>query len=159
MLIQFLITWDDIQANTAATSITPITVLRNVNLYGGPYRARVTGFNWLDNKSDGVAAANQVIINVNSTKFNFPAASIQGLLFTNRNEHVNPSIRGHLPFMINNIVGNLDLSISVQQFTTATRLKDPAATWNATGFISMILTLDIEPCNDPRNDNNGGGRA
>ena len=158
MLIQFLITWDDIQANTAVTSITPITVLRNVNLYGGPYRARVTGFNWLDNKPDAVAAVNQVIINVNSTKFNFPASASQGLLFTNRNEHVNPSIRGHLPFIINDIVGNIDLSISVQQFTTLTRLKDPAALWNATGFISMILTLDIEPCNDPRNDNNGGGK-
>ena len=158
MLIQFLITWDDIQAFTAATSITPITVLKNVNLYGGPYRARVTGFNWLDNRSDGVAAANQDIININSSKFNFPASASQGLLFTNRNEHVNPSIRGHLPFIINNIVGNLDLSIYVQQFSTVTRLKDNAATWNDTGFIAFILTLDIEPCDDPKNDNNGGGR-
>ena len=141
MLIQFLITWDDIQAFTAATSITPITVLKNVNLYGGPYRARVTGFNWLDNRSDGVAAANQDIININSSKFNFPASASQGLLFTNRNEHVNPSIRGHLPFIINNIVGNLDLSIYVQQFSTVTRLMDNAATLNATGFIAFILTL------------------
>jgi hypothetical protein len=158
MLIQFIITWDDIQANTAATSITPITVLRNVNLYEGPYRARITGFNWLDNKSDAVAAANQVIININSSKFNFPASAAQGLNFTNRNEHVNPSIRGHLPFIINNIVGNLDLNITVQQFTTATRLKDNAATWNATGFIAMILTLDIEKCEEEKNKNNNSGK-
>ena len=158
MLIQFIITWDDIQTNTAATSITPITVLRNVNLYEGPYRARITGFNWLDNKSDAVAAANQVIININSSKFNFPASAAQGLNFTNRNEHVNPSIRGHLPFVINNIVGNLDLNITVQQFTTATRLKDNAATWNATGFIAMILTLDIEKCEEERNQNNNSGK-
>jgi len=158
MLIQFIVTWDDIQANTAATSITPITVLRNVNLYEGKYRARITGFNWLDNKSDAVAAANQVIINVNSSKFNFPASASQGLFFTNRNEHVNPSIRGHLPFYIDNIVGNLDLVISVQQFTTATRLKDNAATWNATGFIAMILTLDIEKEEVVLNANNNSGK-
>ena len=158
MLIQFIITWDDIQANTAATSITPITVLKNVNLYEGPYRARITGFNWLDNKSDAVAAANQVIININSSKFNFPASANQGLNFTNRNEHVNPSIRGHLPFVINNIVGNLDLNIAVQQFTTASRLKDNAATWNATGFIAMILTLDIEKIEEEKNNNNNSGR-
>jgi len=148
MLIQFVITWDDIQANSASTSITPVTVLRNVNLYQGPYKARITGFNWLDNKADGVAAANQTVINVNSSKFNFPASASQGLFFTNRNEHVNPSIDGYLPFVINNIVGNLDLNISVQQFTTLTRLKNNVATWNDTGFIAMILTLDIERCED-----------
>jgi hypothetical protein len=148
MLIQFVITWDDIQANSASTSITPVTVLRNVNLYQGPYKARITGFNWLDNKADAVAAANQTIINVNSSKFNFPASASQGLFFTNRNEHVNPSIDGYLPFVINNIVGNLDLNISVQQFTTLTRLKNNVATWNDTGFIAMILTLDIERCED-----------
>lgn len=158
MLIQFVITWDDIQANTALTSITPISVLKNVNLYEGKYRARVTGFNWLDNKSDAVAAANQVIININSSKFNFPASASQGLFFTNRNEHVNPSIRGHLPFYIDSIVGNLDLNISVQQFTTATRLKDPTATWNATGFIALILTLDIEKEEVLLNQNNNSGR-
>lgn len=158
MLIQFVITWDDIQANTALTSLTPITVLRNVNLYEGPYRARITGFNWLDNRSDGVAAANQDIININSSKFNFPASANQGLYFTNRNEHVNPSIRGHLPFVINNIVGNLDLNITVQQFTSATRLKDNTATWNDTGFIAMILTLDIEKCEEEKTNNNNSGK-
>jgi len=158
MLIQFIVTWDDIQANTAATSITPITLIRNVNLYEGKYRARVTGFSWLDNKSDGVAAANQVIININSSKFNFPASASQGLFFTNRQEHTNPSVRGHLPFYIDSIVGNLDLNIAVQQFTTATRLKDNAATWNATGFIAMILTLDIEKEEVVLNANNNSGK-
>jgi len=158
MLIQFVITWDDIATNGALTSKTPITVLRDVNLYEGPYRARITGFNWLDNLSDGIAAVNQDIININSSKFNFPASANQGLYFTNRNEHVNPSIRGHLPFVINNIVGNLDLVISVQQFASATRLKDNTATWNDTGFIAMILTLDIEKMECEKNQNNNSGK-
>jgi dTDP-D-glucose 4,6-dehydratase len=157
MLIQFVITWDDIAANAALTSKTPITVLRDVNLYEGPYRARITGFNWLDNLSDGIAAVNQDIININSSKFNFSASSNQGLFFTNRNEHVNPSIRGHLPFVINNIVGNLDLVISVQQFN-ADRTKNNNATWNNTGFIAMILTLDIEKCEEEKTQNNNSGK-
>jgi hypothetical protein len=157
MLIQFIVTWDDISANSAVTSLTPITVLKNVNLYEGKYRARVTGFNWLDNLSDGVNAANQDIININSSKFNFPASASQGLFFTNRNEHVNPSIRGHLPFYIDSIVGNLDLTISVQQFNT-NRTKNNAATWDNTGFIALILTLDIEKEETVLNANNNSGK-
>jgi hypothetical protein len=157
MLIQFIVTWDDISTNSAVTSLTPITVLKNVNLYEGKYRARVTGFNWLDNLSDGVNAANQDIININSSKFNFPASASQGLFFTNRNEHVNPSIRGHLPFYIDSIVGNLDLTISVQQFNT-NRTKNNAATWDNTGFIALILTLDIEKEETVLNANNNSGK-
>lgn len=157
MLIQFIVTWDDIVAYTGQPSNIPISILKNVNLYEGPYRARITGFNWLDNRSDGVSATNQDIININSSKFNFPASASQGLFFTNRNEHVNPSIRGHLPFVINNIVGNLDLNISVQQFAV-NRLKDNTATWNDTGFIALILTLDIEKEEVVLNQNNNSGR-
>ena len=149
MLYQFPIYWDDISAFAANTSLTEITITRDINLYGGPYKARVVGFTYCDNLANGVAASNQDIIQIKSSKFVFPAFSSQNLLFTNRTEHVNPSIKGHFEFRIDAIAGDIDLTISVKQFLD-TRLAQPTATWNDTGFIALILSLDIEPLEDKR---------
>lgn len=145
-LVQFYINWDDISAFTAQQSIVPITLLRPVNLNGGAYKARVVGFTWNDNLAAGTDAANQTIININSSKFSFPGSALQGIYFTNRQEHVNPSIHGHLDFYIDNVANSIDLQMSVQMYNT-NRTKNNAATWNATGFIAMILTLDLEQVN------------
>lgn len=149
MLYQFPIYWDDISAYTANTSLTEITIMRDINLYGGPYKARVVGFTYMDNLANGVAASNQDIIQIKSSKFVFPAFSQQNLLFTNRTEHVNPSIKGHFEFRIDAIAGDIDLIISVKQFAD-TRAAAPAATWNDSGFLALILSLDIEPLEDKR---------
>ena len=149
MLYQFPIYWDDISAYSANTSLTEITITRDINLYGGPYKCRVVGFTYCDNLNNGVAASNQDIVQIKSSKFVFPAFAQQNLLFTNRTEHVNPSIKGHFEFRIDSIAGDIDLTISVKQFAD-TRLSLPTATWNDTGFIVMILSLDIEPLEDKR---------
>lgn len=149
MLYQIVIYWDDILAYTAIPSTTEITITKDINLYGGSYRATVVGFNWLDNKSDGVSAVNQSIINFRSSKFVFPASSSQGLFFTNRNEHVNPSIDGHLSFRIDAIAGKIDLTFSCQQFLVG-KTKNPSATWNDTGMIAFILSLNIEEITNKR---------
>jgi len=149
MLYQFPIYWDDISAYTANTSMTEITITRDINLYGGPYKCRVVGFTYCDNLANGVAASNQDIIMLKSSKFVFPAFAQQNLLFTNRTEHVNPSIKGHFEFRIDAIAGDIDLTISVKQFAD-NRTVLPTATWNDSGFIALILSLDIEPLEDKR---------
>jgi hypothetical protein len=142
-LVQFYINWDDISSFSAQTSLTPITILRPVNLNGGAYRARVVGFTWNDTLAAAVGAVNQTIINVNSSKFSFPGSANQGIFFTNRQEHVNPSIHGHLDFYIENVANSIDLVLYAQAFN-ANRTENNAATWDDSGFLAMILTLDLE---------------
>jgi len=149
MLYQFQVYWDDISAFSASTSLTEITVRRPINLYGGPYKCRVVGFTWADNMADGVSAVNQDVIQIKSTKFVFPAFAQQSLLFLNRYDHINPGIKGHYDFGIDAIAGEIDITFSVKQFLVG-RTANTAATWNDTGFIAMILSLDIEPCGDKR---------
>ena len=149
MLYQFPIYWSDISAFGANTSTTEITITRDINLYGGPYKCRVVGFTYMDNLANGVAASNQDIIQIKSSKFVFPAFASQNLLFTNRTEHVNPSIKGHFEFRIDAIAGDIDLTISVKQFFDS-RLPYTSGTWDETGFIALILSLDIEPLEDKR---------
>lgn len=149
MLYQFPIYWSDISAFAANTSTTEITITRDINLYGGPYKARVVGFTYCDNLANGVAASNQDIVQVKSSKFVFPAFAQQNLLFTNRSEHINPSIKGHFEFRIDAIAGDIDLTISIRQFFDS-RLPHLTATWDDSGFLVLILSLDIEPCEDKR---------
>jgi hypothetical protein len=144
MLYQFPVYWDDISAYTANTSLTEITITRDIALYGGPFKCRVVGFTYADNLANAVAADNQDIVQIRSSKFVFPLFSRQGLLFTNREEHVHPGMKGHYEFVIDNIGGDIDLTISVKQFNV-NRTANTAATWNDTGFIALILSLDIEP--------------
>jgi hypothetical protein len=149
MLYQFTVLWDDISSYSAQTSQTPITITKAINLYGGPYKARVVGFTWADNLANGVAADNQDIIQISSSKFLFPAFASQSLVFTNRTEHEHPGMKGLYEFNIDNLAGQIDLSISVKQFL-ANRTVDPTATWNGTGMIAMILSIDIEKLQDKR---------
>lgn len=142
-LVQFYINWSDISAFTAQQSLVPITILKPVNLNGGAYKARVVGFTWNDNLAASTSATNQTIININSSKFSFPGSALQGIYFTNRQEHVNPSIHGHLDFYIDNLANSIDLQMSVEQFN-ANRTDNNAATWNDSGFVALILSLDLE---------------
>jgi hypothetical protein len=144
MLYQFPVYWDDISAYTATTSLTEITITRDIGLYGGPFKCRVVGFTYCDNLANGVAADNQDIISIRSSKFVFPLFARQGLLFTNREEHVHPGMKGQYEFVIDSIGGDIDLTFNVKQFNV-NRTANTAATWNDTGFLLMILSLDIEP--------------
>lgn len=143
MLYQVQITWDDISSSSALTSLTPVSVIRPINLYDGLYKGKVIGFSYLDNLPNGVAASNQTLVNINSSRFSFPAQGGQGLWFTDRMDHVDPHIKGDHCFMVNNIGGNLDFQITIQQFND-NRTKNNNGTWNTSGFLALILTLDLE---------------
>lgn len=144
MLYQFPIYWSDISAYTANTSLTEITITRDINLYGGPYKGRIVGLTYADNLAAGVAADNFTIIQLKSSKLLFPAQSTQNIQFINRAEHTQPWLKGDFEFQIDAMAGDIDLTMTIQQFLS-TRLPNPAGTWNQTGFIFMILSLDIQP--------------
>jgi len=143
MLYQFAINWDDISDYSANTSTTEITITKDINLYGGPYRCRVVGFTWADNLANGVAASNFTRINLKSSKFLFPALSQQNITFINRTEHTQPWLDGDVEFDIAAIAGDIDITMTVTQYNDA-RTVNAAGTWNTTGFITMILSLDIQ---------------
>jgi hypothetical protein len=144
MLYQFPIYWSDISAYSASTSLTEITITRDINLYGGPYKCRIAGLSYADNLAGGVAADNFTIIQMKSSKFVFPAQTVQNIQFINRSEHTQPWLKGDMEFIVDAMAGDIDLTITAQQFLT-TRLPNVAGTWNQTGFICLILTLDIQP--------------
>jgi len=169
VLAQFIITLDDIYNNANETTngftMTPVlstavyynnpaTVVRQVNLYGGRYRVRV------DNATIYSGATNTTtyyfnpqIININSSKFHFPAGGSAGLNFSNNNASVQGSIAGHREFEMNDLNGNIDLSISISQFgqnvnanTAAVNAPftiDKTATWASAQFSYMLLTLEF----------------
>ena len=144
MLYQFPVYWDDISAYSASTSTTEITITKDINLYGGPYKCKVVGFTWADNLANGVAASNFTVINLKSSKFVFPALAQQNISFVNRTEHTQPWIQGNIEFQVDAMAGDMDLTMTVKQFLDA-RTANTAGTWNTTGMIAMILSLDIQP--------------
>ena len=145
MIYQIVINWDDISAGAALPSLTPVTINKAINLYDGAYNCEIVGFNYVDIKEKLNNASTNQIININSSRFSFPAQAQQGIYFSNRADHVQTDLNKPRGLFINNIGGNLDLSISVQQFN-ANRTKNNVATWNDTGFNFLILTLDLEKC-------------
>ena len=144
MLYQLTVYWDDISAYSANTSTTEITITKDINLYGGPYKCKVVGFTWADNLANGVAASNFTVINLKSAKFVFPALAQQNISFVNRTEHTQPWIQGNIEFQVDAMAGDIDLTMTVKQFLDA-RTANTAGTWNTTGMIAMILSLDIQP--------------
>lgn len=143
MLYQIVIKWDDIAAAAALPSNSPITVLKNINLYQGAYKGNVVGFTYVDNLSRNESAVNHVLINVNSSRFSFPANANQGLFLCSKSDNVDPHLKGHHCFEINNVGGNIDFQLSLQQFN-ANRTVNNAGTWNTSGFLFLILDLDLE---------------
>ena len=144
MLYQLTVYWDDISAYSASTSTTEITITKDINLYGGPYKCKVVGFTWADNLANGVAASNFTVVNIRSSKFVFPALAQQNISFVNRTEHTQPWIQGNIEFQVDAMAGDIDLTMTVKQFLDA-RTANTAGTWNTTGMIAMILSLDIQP--------------
>lgn len=176
VLAQFVITYDDLLNNanetTNGTTISPITaaqtswnnpatVLRQCNLYGGKYKVRVDGCN-IFSGAYNITGYNQnpQMININSSKFHFPAGGSSGLNFQNNAWGVQNDLMGNREFEINAISGNLDLTISINQYgqsinanpsaVVAPYTIDKTATWGSAQFAYIILTLNLEECTDSK---------
>jgi hypothetical protein len=138
VLIQLPVYWDDIAGATGLTSLTPQTVYLPVNAYAGPYRAKV------DSISYYTTSVTPNIIKITSSKMAFPGSGSQGLLVPSNPSTLDPSLAGHKEFAIISMNGSIDLTLSIQQFDA--RLKKNDGTWNQSGFVWLLLTLDITPC-------------
>jgi len=132
----------------SVTSLTPITVQKQVNL-AGRYRARLLGINYCDATAAGTAVAANMIVTVDSSTWQFPGNGQRGFQFSNKTDHIQLTGPDAPHWEIRNTGANMDISISVQQFlTNGTAPSGPkldnAAFWSATTFIFLILTLDLE---------------
>ena len=143
--VQITITADD-SANFisgSVTSITPVTVYKQVNL-AGRYKAKLIGVNWCDTEtSTATAVANNYIATINSSTWSFPSNAQLGFQVTNKVDHVLMVGAEPPEWEIRNTGANMDISLSVQQFK-AGPTADNAAFWSATKFVFCILTLQVE---------------
>lgn len=141
--------------STAITSLTPVTVQKQVNL-AGRYKARLLGINYCDATSSGAGTiANNMIVTVDSSTWQFPGNGQRGFQFSNKTDHIQLTGPDAPHWEIRNTGANMDISISVQQFKLVAAVVGPpavpafnsidnAAFWSATQFVFMILTLDLE---------------
>jgi hypothetical protein len=142
MLYQIVINWDDIAPGAALTSLTPITINKSINLYDGQYQGNIVGCTYVTAKDKNTSASNNNLLNISSSRFSFPASSQKGFFVSNRADHVQTDLQGPRCFLIDNIGGNLDISLYVQQFNND-RTKNNAATWEDTKINTIIISLDI----------------
>lgn len=169
VLAQFIITLDDILNNsnetpngstmipitsTSTSYNNPATVIRQVNLYGGRYRVRVDNCTIYSGATNVTTYFfNPQIININSSKFHFPGGGSPGINFSNNNATVQGGIAGHREFEMNDLNGNIDLTISISQYgqnvnanpaaVVAPFTIDKTATWASAQFSYLLLTLEF----------------
>ena len=148
-IFTIVINRDDIndQSLSGVISLTPYQATYPINLYGGAYRVKLVSFGYNDGLANGAGGSTHNNIYISSTRFNFP---IQGnckqLVFSNKNDGT-PSVSNDNQWKCNNPMGQLDISMYIQQFTDTTFVKNNLALWGATNFISLVLVLSFEPIN------------
>lgn len=148
-IFSIVITRDDIneQSLSGVISLTPYQATYPINLYGGAYRVKLVSFTYNDGLANTGAGSAHDNIYISSTRFNFP---IQGnakqLIFSNKNDGT-LSISNDYQWKCNNPMGQLDITMCIQQFTDTTFVKNNLALWGATNFISLVLVLSFEPIN------------
>ena len=138
------------------TSLTPVTVQKQVNL-AGRYKARLLGINYCDcTAATAAAPANNSIVTVDSSTWQFPSNGQRGFQFSNKTDHIQLTGPDAPYWEIRNTGAVMDISLSIQQFKQVTAPVvgppvvpavngvDNAAMWSATQFLFMVLTLDLE---------------
>jgi hypothetical protein len=120
----------------ANTSITPFTAYPQVNL-AGRYKCRLLGVNWADTLGAGTSAANNAIVVVDSSTWQFPGNGQRGYQFSNKTDHIQLTGPDCPYWEIRNTGATMDISIYVLQ-------NSAASTWTTLGWQFIILTLDLE---------------
>ncbi len=145
-IFTIVINRDDLNSISGSTSLTPYQATYPINLYGGAYTVKLVNFTYTDGLSNSALGSHHNNIYISSSRFNFP---IQGnnaqLVFHNRPD--NQIALENMKWKCNNPMGQIDISIYIQQFTDGTFVKNNSATWANTNLISVILTLAFEPIN------------
>lgn len=151
--VQLSIYWSDLVASNAGIgalpSLTPVTVRNQVNLYGGRYKAHISGFQiYSGHHTANHPLPSPQIINLNSSKFQFQANGEPGISFSNT-WCGDCSLAGHREFIVDTVGGNIDLTILLQQFGDASGappyVNYNAGTWTNAEFAYILLSLSLEP--------------
>jgi hypothetical protein len=173
VLVQLAITYDDLinqqprvgQNKTvspitigAASFINTGTVLVPINMNSGSYIAKVVGCEIASGLVNTTSFAFQPqIIIVSSPNFQFPGNGNQGLYFSNNGQFCQSDVKGCREFRINFAQGQFPISLNIAQLgdfsvappqATAPWSLSPLNTWTQAQFAYMILTLDLEVCDD-----------
>lgn len=163
VLAQINITYQDIVDNlaaagltTASASINPVSIPVRVNVYGGPHRCRIAG---LQVQSGDTNTTTNLfvpqIITINSSRFDLQGQAFPGFVVANKADG-DPSLAGHREFNIQNIGGNLDIILAIEQLGTTAGttagLTHPYVqfngSWLQARFAYLILTLDLQKIED-----------
>jgi len=170
MLIQFVVTYDqllnttpanltagvitlqEITAGQASTS-NPATVSVNTTLNSGKYRASVASFQIHSGAINTTTyEKNPQLIQISSSKFLFPANATRYLSFANDSFHSLPDVSGYREFMMDSINGTIDLTLSIDQFGVFTSginsvvapfTINKTQTWGTANFAYLVLVLDV----------------
>ena len=167
VLFEIVITWDDI--TTAGQTMNGFTskaigggdtswnnapkVLRQLNLQGGVYRAKVDGATMMSGAVNTTTYyQNDQIIALSSGGWRFPSGN-RHLYFANNSLAIQSDIKGHREFLIEHTGGNMDIEFTVQQFgqninanvaaVVAPNTLDKTATWTSAQFSYIILSLEL----------------
>ena len=125
--------------STYKSASQPFTAYAQVNLCGR-YNCRVLGINWCDTMAAGTTAANNIIVTLNSSTWNFPGSGQRGFSFSNKTDHIQLTGPDCPYWEVLNTGAIMDIQVSAVQSTDAA--------WSSIGFQFLILTLDMEKLPD-----------
>lgn len=121
--------------STYKSASQPFTAYAQVNI-SGRYKCRLLGISWCDTLAATTAAANNIIVTLNSSTWNFPGNGQRGYSFTNKTDHIVHDAAEAPYWEVISTGGIMDIQVSAVQSTDAA--------WSAIGFQFLILTLDLE---------------
>jgi hypothetical protein len=175
MLIQFVVTYDQL-LNTTPSDLTPgvttlqaitsgqtsnanpATVVVNTSLYGGKYVAKIASFQVRSGAINTTTyEKNPQLINISSSKFLLPANANRFLSFVNHSFDSLPDVSGSREILLDSINGTIDLTISINQYGSFVGGVDAVVspytinktqTWGTANFGFIVLVLDVCEYND-----------
>jgi len=162
-----------------ATVVTPVsagipigrenlpTLLYNVNLDRGIYKARIVGIKVATGHPQSALGtlwltANPVLFGISSSMFRFPASADSIFWFSSNSQYSLGCYSGNKEFIIDNPTGQMDITLHAvafgdnhfgfDQFDPPFISVNNFTTWENLFFAYMLLTIDVEPEDLPQTD-------
>lgn len=152
----------------------PPTLLFNVNLDRGIYKAKIVGIKiacGFPETASGVLLnrSNPMLFGLQGTSFRFPLSSDSTFWFAGSSQYTLGDYSGDKEFIIDNPTGQMDITLRVIMFGSHSGESQQAVpiyntnnltwSWRDTNFAYLMLTLDVEPMDLPQNDHMYSRRA
>jgi len=183
VLIQITMTYNDIfgiaPITSNATVVTPVnagefigrenlpTLLYNVNLDRGVYKAKIVGIKVATGfpQSSLLALllyANPALYGISSSMFRFPASADSIFWFSSNSQYSLGCYSGNKEFIIDNPTGQMDITLhavafgdnhgDLEQDDPPFTSSNNAHAWDNLLFAYILLTIDVEPLDLPQTD-------